>query len=78
MLALLAYVNSTATISGLKFAWTGAWEFDQMTESSKPFETSRKAFVTSRKAVVTSRKVFVTSQVLESLVRTGGLEPPRG
>ena len=31
MLALLAYVNWTATTSGLKFAWTGAWEFGPMT-----------------------------------------------
>ncbi len=31
MLALLAYVNWAATTNGLKFAWTGAWEFDPMT-----------------------------------------------
>jgi hypothetical protein len=31
MLALLAYVNWTVAASGLKFTWTGAWEFDQMT-----------------------------------------------
>jgi len=31
MLALLADVNWTATTSGLKFSWTGAWEFDPMT-----------------------------------------------
>jgi hypothetical protein len=31
LLALLAYVNWTATTSGLKFVWTGAWEFDPMT-----------------------------------------------
>ena len=31
MLALLAYVSWTATTSGLKFSWTGAWEFDPLT-----------------------------------------------
>lgn len=31
MLALIADVSWTATTSGLKFSWTGAWEFDPMT-----------------------------------------------
>ncbi len=31
MLVLLAYVNWEVATSGLKFTWTGAWEFDQVT-----------------------------------------------